>query len=691
MEDSNNLIFNNNNIVKNEKPQMSFSEYFYNGIDIMPVLNESLEKMRKFIIFIIEQLKKVSEKKEGKQAMFMSEKIFNLLLTNFEKFGLPFFYELLNKEEFKNILINLFLDNLYVEKIRQFMLKIIYLFNFDFDQKEMDHPFESLYNDCISFGIVTKEDLEEEEKRDSFSDEEIIFLETESLKNIWKNFRHNDEENNAKEFLESLLTSCEDQLGKLIGGEEIPKSSIEYYKEKINDIIHYKNKMNLKNENKKNEKEIKDINIKFYSSDEEEYDDNIVEDDEIKTPEQIKQDILEQRKKPLKDRTYFYKDEYIIFDENEYIEYKNYYFPLSIFQEKELQRQFCAFLNTNGGRLYIGINDKEKMIKGVLIRHPIKYYEEKILRLVSKFRPSFDPKKYFKFYAIPIKDNKNGKIKNNLFIFKILIKKGDPTKLYYIFSQGLNISTRQAGQCPNLKASEIYEAIIAKKNMKKLEQNENQINKIEQIEFDDPEPLYNQRIKNNELYKLNKKQKKNKKPINNKININNYNYNINQNYNINNEINFNNNNNNKIYNNEINLNNNNEIYNNKEENLNNKDQMNIENNDKHYNNNMNENENNNYNNYIPKKKKHNKKKKKKKGYGQRIVEVSNIDNKVDDKNMLVFFQQFNYKDIKFFTTQNGEKKCSLVFNGDEDADNFISCCNGMAFGDKYIKAKKLTS
>ena len=672
MEDSKNLIFNNNNIIKSEKPQMSFSEYFYNGIDIMPVLNESIEKMRKFIIFIIEQLKKVSEKKEGKQALFMSEKIFNLMLTNFDKFGLPFFYELLNKEEFKNILINLFLDNLYVQQIRQFMLKIIYLFNFDFDKKEMDHPFESLYNDCIAFGIVSKEDLEEEEKRDSFSDEEIIFLETESLKNIWKNYRHANEEKNAKEFLENLLLLCQDQLSKLIGGEEIPKSSIEYYKEKINDIINYKNKMNLINENKKG-KDIKDINIKFYSSDEEEFEENIVEDDEIKTPEQIKQDILEQRKKPLKDRTYFYKDEYIIFDENEYIEYKNYYFPLGISQEKELQRQFCAFLNTNGGRLYIGINDKEKMIKGVLIKQPIKYYEEKIFKLVSKFRPLFDPKNYFKFYAIPIKDNQNGKIKNNLFIFKILIKKGDPTKLYYILSQGLNISTRQAGQCPNLKASEIYEAIIAKKNMKKLEQNEIQINENEQIEFDDPEPLYNQRIKNNELYKMNKKKNKKKPKINNKININNYN-NIN-----NNNIN------------EIDLNNNNNIYNNKENNNNNNNEkMNLDNNDKYYNNNINKNENNN-NNYVHEKKKNNKKKKKKKGYGTRIVEISNIDNKVDDKNMIVFFQEFNYKDIKFYTTQNGEKKCSLVFNNDEDADNFISICNGMAFGDKDIKTYKLQS
>ena len=76
MEDSKNLIFNNNNIIKSEKPQMSFSEYFYNGIDIMPVLNESIEKMRKFIIFIIEQLKKSLRKKGRKTSIVYVRKNF---------------------------------------------------------------------------------------------------------------------------------------------------------------------------------------------------------------------------------------------------------------------------------------------------------------------------------------------------------------------------------------------------------------------------------------------------------------------------------------------------------------------------------------------------------------------------------------------------------------------------------------
>ena len=60
---------------------------------------------------------------------------------------------------------------------------------------------------------------------------------------------------------------------------------------------------------------------------------------------------------PLKDRTSFYKEEQLIEGEDEFTEFKNYYFPLEEDKVEELKRQFCAFLNNKGGRLYIGIND----------------------------------------------------------------------------------------------------------------------------------------------------------------------------------------------------------------------------------------------------------------------------------------------------------------------------------------------
>ena len=200
--------------------------------------------------------------------------------------------------------------------------------------------------------------------------------------------------------------------------------------------------------------------------------------------------------------------------------------------------------------------------------------------------------------------------------------------------------------------------------MKEEELNENQIDENNKIDFDDPEPLYNQKIKNNELYKINKKQRKKNNKIYNPINKNNF-YNYKNNNNINQEKNINNNN----------------II----ENNNNKENMNID----FDNNDINENE---FNNFKNEKKKKNKKKKNKKGNRQIIVEVSNLDPKADDKYLMAFFEPFNHKSIKFFKNQNGEKFCNLIFNDEKDADNFINIFNGTnQGGDRNIKTKKVYS
>ena len=37
-------------------------------------------------------------------------------------------------------------------------------------------------------------------------------------------------------------------------------------------------------------------------------------------------------------------------------------------QEKELKRQYIGFLNSTGGRIYIGIND-QKEVKGIVLTY----------------------------------------------------------------------------------------------------------------------------------------------------------------------------------------------------------------------------------------------------------------------------------------------------------------------------------
>ena len=210
-----------------------------------------------------------------------------------------------------------------------------------------------------------------------------------------------------------------------------------------------------------------------------------------------------------------------------------------------------------------------------------------------------------------------------------MIKKGEQTKLYYVFNNILNISIRQAGQCPNLKASEIHEKIIERKNM----EFKNNLIKEENLDMNDPAPFINQKIIDNENAKDNWRAqkllrvKKHKKKSNHK-NANNENINIE-----------------------------NKIEEEKE--------------------------------FIPKKNKKKKKKNKTKGIFR--VEVTNIDKNAAEKELIEFFKGFNCKEIKIFQDQNGNKNGYLMFDNEKDTDNFMDICLGMAVGgqNKNMKLKKI--
>ena len=674
----------NINIINEEPKQMSFSEYFYNDIDLLPILNNSLKRMKDFITFIINKLKNNAENKEDKQIMFLTEKIFKFMLKNSEKLGIPFFYLLVNEKDFTIILMNLFFENIHVEQIKEFLEKIIYIFNINFKYREIDNPLYSFYHDCINCGLIEQNCINVDEIRESLTEEEMIFVETISLNPIWMNHKKNNSENDSTSFLDKLITECEDHLTEVMCEEKISKSSFEFYKEIIKEIKNLKNKDNKEDQNqinlkldKDNKKIINLDNIEFNYENEEEEE----VEEEIMTEEQVINDIKELRKKPLKERTYFYKDELIKEDEDEYIEYKEYYFPFNYEKEKELKRQFCAFLNTNGGRIYLGISDK-KMIKGVPIKFKILYYESIILKLVDSFRPKIEPKDYFKIFPIPVKNNKNGKILNNLYIFKIIIKQGDPTELYYVYGRGLNIAIRQAGQCANLKASEINDEIIKRKNMKKLQKNQI-INNNTIVDFNDPEPLINKKIQEienlKEIWRIKQFKPKNKKRNNKNNNINNKDKQNNKKNNNNiNKINDYNKNN--SYNKNNNINNN---YNNKTNSYNK--------NNNNYNNNYNNNSNEFDNSEIGFKKNKNKKNKKKGSNKNKStrVEISNIDKNVKEQNMIELFKSFNLKEYKFYPDQNGIRNGYLDFDNEDDANNFVETFNGNAFGDKEISLRKI--
>ena len=79
-------------------------------------------------------------------------------------------------------------------------------------------------------------------------------------------------------------------------------------------------------------------------------------------------ELKQLRGQELSKRTFFYKNEKLAYGEDQITEFKNYYYPLMIGQEKELKRQYIGFLNSTGGRIYIGIND-QKEVKGIVLTY----------------------------------------------------------------------------------------------------------------------------------------------------------------------------------------------------------------------------------------------------------------------------------------------------------------------------------
>ena len=661
---NNNKENNGENKKEKEENIISFNDFLIYNIDIIPLLKQSILNQKKYISFIIKQLQKTLQNKENnKYNIFKSEKIFSNLVQNSKDLGIPFFYLLIKNEEFsKDIIFQFLNENLFKNEIMALIENIINIFNFDFKEKEIENPIEKYIKDLIDYGIIEQKDLPKNEKRTFLNEEEKLFGQIESILFNIKKYRELGKEvgKEITELFSSQIISCEQNLNSLKINDKIPISTIEFYQEKIEEMKNFKDKNPTKIEYLMNKKvdinETGNINKDFK---------------EILTPEEIKNLKAELRKIPLKKRIYFFEYEQIISDENELTEFKNYNVPFGKHHNEELARQICSFINYNGGRIYLGINDNRIIIGVNAFKQKI-FYENQIYDLVRNFIPKINEKEFLKLYQIPVRNNQNGKIIDNLFVFKILIKKGDPSKLYSISKEELICPIRLQGQCANLTAEEIHKKIIERNKYKN-----NQKNKIieDYYEMNDPSPLKVQKIEDN------KQKTKFSNNIEIKRNINNNKNNLKNNYKENN-IKINNNENEKKYhknvNNEKNDKNkkknydyilevrkNKEIKNKEEENFN----LNIDMNNQ-------------------KKRRKKKKDNKKLKNGITRVEFTNVDKTVDEKTLQNLFREFNSETFKFYRNQNGISNGYLDFLEEKDADNFVEVCNNMTLGNRAIQLKK---
>ena len=644
MEIDDNIIENNSNITNVIKTP-DYLQLLLVDKDIISLLKESIVNQKSFISFIVKQLtRRIRDPKSNSLSNVVAEKLFKLLINNSDALNIPFFYQLIKEEEFsKTMIANFYFNGLYKNEIVELIKKIVDIFNFEDPEKELKNPTNQYFKELIDLGLIEQKDLKEEEKRLSLSEEEEIFLEIVWLLSAWKQYRELGIENDTKNFLDKHLENCENNLNMLRSEKDIPKATIEFYEEiykEIKDFQENRNPKNIKeNYNKQGGKK------------------------GIMTPSQIKQDILELRKKPLEDREYFYKDEKISGAEDEKTEFKNYYFPLGKGKREELIRQICSFINSSGGKLYIGIDD-ERSIKGVPTDGDINFYNNLIFSMVEDFSPKIEPKEFLKFYAIPVKDNNDGIIIDKLFVFKLIIKRGDPSILYSSSSKKLNSTIRLQGQCANLTAEEICKEII-ERNKKKLTRNK--INNDDDFDKKEPTPIpIQQHIVNNEEKKKNNSQKKNE---------------VKKEFNIIKEKNTKNKN--EINDNVIINENDNDIDNNEEKNDEENDIVGL-----------NKNKNNDFedfrnSNTINKKKKNKKKNIKKNKNNTFKVEVTNIDKNVDEKVLYELFKDFNCDNMNFYKLQNGMSNGYLDFQNEEDANNCVNTFNNVSLGQKPIKLKRI--
>ena len=226
---------------------------------------------------------------------------------------------------------------------------------------------------------------------------------------------------------------------------------------------------------------------------------------------------------PINQRTFFYNKERLIYGEDMQIEYKNYSFPFTDNHKEEFKKQICGFLNSKGGRIFIGIND-DKIVNGILMKyHDRDKNTNEIVNLTYDFYPKC--RTCIDVIYIPIKNKDNNYI-NNLYVVKIIVSQGETNQLYSFTTKGFNSYLRLKGQCINLTAEEIRNELFKREK--------NPENKINKNEFKDPEP------DNPELMKITDSLEKqfrsmtlnnpNKVPANNNIHPNSqiYNKNINK-------------------------------------------------------------------------------------------------------------------------------------------------------------------
>jgi len=187
-------------------------------------------------------------------------------------------------------------------------------------------------------------------------------------------------------------------------------------------------------------------------------------------------------------RKYFFLQEKINYLEDKNVEYKEYLIPyVDLFKKKSqannkiyslnfkdedkitiIQKTICAFLNTDGGRIYFGINDNG-IVTGVKLNFMEKDKFKNYFRDITRnFWPQCHMDKLSVYY-VPVKKKDNSQFIKDLYVVKLRILKGKPDFLYSIYFRPYDSFIRADNQVLRLKCENILEEIIKRSRLKKTE------------------------------------------------------------------------------------------------------------------------------------------------------------------------------------------------------------------------------
>ena len=376
------------------------------------------------------------------------------------------FCEIIKKDEkFLEEIFKLLLNKKMKKKCQQILFNIIQIYNFSSQRKNL--------GDVIRDRIAQSyENFSFPQKRDCPTEIELFVDEINSL------FEEANGPNNKEKMvaLYNALEEMDNKLNCLCATNKYFPSTLDYLHREINNLKNIfsllKNKIlqsnngeycvnqteNIFDENQNKHEDAKQIN-----------DGNIfVRERIILNDIFYEQQVKQESKIPLEKRTFFFHKEKLVQGEDQYTEFKDYSFPLIQYQKDEIIRQYLGFLNGEGGRIYLGISDSKEVIGMILKYKDRDAFSRTFVGYTKDFYPSVRLDKIRVVY-IPVKYPKTGELISDLFIVKIIIKKGDQRFLYTMDNpkQGMISAIRKQTEVLNLKAKEIHDEIIRRNQLEK--------------------------------------------------------------------------------------------------------------------------------------------------------------------------------------------------------------------------------